>query len=100
MNSQIDDYLKHSSHWIYAVGIQDVVKTRTKSLKTVIVNTLCSRCLHFQIFIRSCSSPGTSRIDSFLDLSQTVTILNEYDTDTNCNNCVSQKVSNKLFTYI
>ena len=78
MNSQNDDYLKHSPHWIYAVGKQDVVKTRTKSLKTVIFNTLCSRCLHFQIFIRSCHSPGTSRIelgDSFRSfISQTVTI--------------------------
>ena len=35
MNSQNDDYLKHSPTGfmqIYAVGIQDVVKTRTKSL--------------------------------------------------------------------
>jgi len=77
MKSQNDDYLKHSPHWIYAVGIQDVVKTRTKSLKTVIFNTLCSRCLYIQICIRFCSSPGTSRIEpgdsihSFL--SQTVT---------------------------
>ena len=79
MNSQ-NDYLKHSPHWIYA----DVCswntgrgQKRTKSLKTVIFKTLCSRCLHFQIFNRSCSSPGTSRIEpgdlihSFL--SQTVT---------------------------
>ena len=67
MNSQKDDYLNHTHTTgfmqIYAVGIQDVVKTRTKSLKTEIFNTLCSRCLDFQIFIRSCSSPGTSRIE-------------------------------------
>jgi len=48
---------------MYADGIQDVVKTETESLKTVLFNTLCSHCLHFQIFIRSCSSPGTSRIE-------------------------------------
>jgi len=80
MNSQNDDYLKHSPNWIYAAGIQDVVKTRTKSLKTVIFKTPCSRCLHFKIIIRSCSSPGTFRIEpgdsihSFL--SQTVAIFN------------------------
>ena len=81
MNSQIDDYLKHSSHWIYA----DLCSWNTgrgqnenKEFETVIFNTRCSRCLHFLIFIRACSSPGTSRIEpgdlihSFL--SQTVTI--------------------------
>jgi len=86
MNSQNDDNQKLSPTGlmqIYDVRMlriqDDVKKTRTKRLKTVIFNTLCSRCLHFQIFIGSCSSPGASSMESgdsiHSFLSQTVTIL-------------------------
>ena len=47
---------------IYAIGIQYVVKTKTKHFKSIF-NTPNSHCLLFQIFIRPCSSPTTVRFE-------------------------------------
>jgi len=50
---------------ICATAIQDVFKTRTKSMKTIFISTLCSRFQIHQIFIRSCTSPDTFRMEPY-----------------------------------
>ena len=107
MNSQNDDYrskalrstpldLCRVMQLEYSMPTEYVVKTRTKSLKTVIFNALCSRYLHFQIFIRSCSTPvrvllALNQVTQFIHFYHKLLIFfNEYDTNTNCNNCISQ----------
>ena len=112
MNSQHDDYLKHSPHWIYANLCSWNTGRGQKENKEFencyFQNTLFTLSTLSNIYYPILPQSGyfshwTRWLNSFIFITL-LQFFNEYDTDTNCNNCVSQKwligclrTFNKLF---
>ena len=97
MNSQNDDYLKQSTHWIYADlcswntgrGQNENKEFENCNIQCTLF-TLSTLSNIYPILLQpGYFSHWTRWLNSFF-YPKLLQFFNEYDTSTNCNNCVSQ----------